>query len=55
MCLLSTTTGNLGSYLTGSVSTYISRDGGITWEQVSNINMVYKSVVGTCTSMYVER
>ena len=33
--VLSTTIGNLGSYLTNDVSVYISRDGGITWQKVN--------------------
>ena len=34
VCLTSTHTGNTGSYLTDSGSVYITRDGGLTWEQV---------------------
>ena len=32
--LTSTNTGNTGSYLTDTGSVYITRDGGLTWEQV---------------------
>ena len=34
MYLTSTNTGNTGSYLTDTGSVYITRDGGLTWEQV---------------------
>ena len=33
---LTSTIGNTGSYLTETVSTYITRDGGLTWEQVND-------------------
>ena len=40
MCvyLRSTNTGNIGSYLTDTGSVYITRDGGLTWEQVRMYN-----------------
>lgn len=31
-----TSTGNLGSHLTNSVSVYITRDGGLTWDKVND-------------------
>ena len=36
-CGLTSTKGNTGSYLTETVSTYITRDGGLTWEQVNDL------------------
>ena len=32
----STHTGNIGQYLTNTSSVFISREGGLTWEQVSD-------------------
>ena len=37
MLFTCTNTGNLGSYLTDTVSAYVTRDGGLTWEQVCSI------------------
>ena len=34
ICLISTHLGNVGSYLTDTGSVYITRDGGLSWEQV---------------------
>ena len=39
-CITCTHTGNTGSYLTDTGTVYITRDGGLSWEQVDVLSSI---------------